>query len=198
MNIEKLKSIIRLANNNPNEHEANLAARKACKILAENDFAIFKQTRTAADKFNQHASNYSSGPLTWNDIKRSTEPFWKSSYKSNPVNRPATPPPNTSATGRGPSDPYYTYRASPKQEEYYSKVYDDIFVDPNWFAGGMRGGKTEARPEKKVRKCSVCGVEVETKRITSIFTCNKCEWEAFIKRVKTKDKSSDETPTNKT
>ena len=39
MDIEKLKSIIRLANNNPNENEANLAARKACKILAENDFA---------------------------------------------------------------------------------------------------------------------------------------------------------------
>jgi len=181
MDIEKLKKLIRLANNNPNEHEANLAARKACKALAEDDFKSLKAT-------------------TWNDIKRTTEPTWKSSYKSNPVNRPATPPPHTSPTGRDPFDSYYAYRTSPKQESYYRRTYDinDTYVDPNWFAGGMRGGKTEARPEKRVRKCSICGIEEETKRIATVFTCNKCEWEAFMKKVKTKDKSSDETPTDKT
>lgn len=33
--LERLKQFTRLANNNPNENEANLAARKACKLLEE-------------------------------------------------------------------------------------------------------------------------------------------------------------------
>lgn len=56
MDIEKLKSIIRLANNNPNDNEANLAARKACKILAENDFAIFNGHNSTAKPKGRAAS----------------------------------------------------------------------------------------------------------------------------------------------
>lgn len=33
MNIELIQKLIKLANNNPNENEANLAARKVCKLL---------------------------------------------------------------------------------------------------------------------------------------------------------------------
>lgn len=76
MDIEKLKSIIRLANNNPNDNEANLAARKACKILAENDFALLR-TRTAADKI-FGTSSPTGRNTTWNDVRRSTEPAWGS------------------------------------------------------------------------------------------------------------------------
>lgn len=38
MNLDLLKKLTRLANNNPNENEANLAARKVCKLLEENNF----------------------------------------------------------------------------------------------------------------------------------------------------------------
>lgn len=38
MDLDILKKLVRLANNNPNEHEANSAARKVCKILEEDGF----------------------------------------------------------------------------------------------------------------------------------------------------------------
>ena len=46
---ERLKKLVALANNNPNDNEANLAARKVCRILAEKNFA-FIQVRTEAPK----------------------------------------------------------------------------------------------------------------------------------------------------
>lgn len=38
MDKDLIVKLIRLANNNPNENEANMAARKACKLLGESDF----------------------------------------------------------------------------------------------------------------------------------------------------------------
>lgn len=38
MNIELLIKLCRLANNNPNENEANSAARRACKLIEEGEY----------------------------------------------------------------------------------------------------------------------------------------------------------------
>lgn len=38
MNLDLIQKLIRLANNNPNDNEANLAARKACKMLEDYQF----------------------------------------------------------------------------------------------------------------------------------------------------------------
>lgn len=35
MDLDLIRKLIRLANNNPNDNEANLAARKACKMIAD-------------------------------------------------------------------------------------------------------------------------------------------------------------------
>lgn len=42
MNLDLLKKLIRLANNNPNDNEANSAARRVCKMLEEDNFKCFK------------------------------------------------------------------------------------------------------------------------------------------------------------
>lgn len=44
MDLERLKKLTRLANNNPNDNEANLAARKVCKILEECSFILAEST----------------------------------------------------------------------------------------------------------------------------------------------------------
>ena len=41
MNIELLTNLVRLANNNPNDNEANAAARKVCKMIASNGITNF-------------------------------------------------------------------------------------------------------------------------------------------------------------
>lgn len=38
MDSEQLKKLVKLANNNPNENEANASARKLCQILADYSF----------------------------------------------------------------------------------------------------------------------------------------------------------------
>lgn len=43
MNYKLIEKLAKLANNNPNEHEANLAARKVCQLLAEADFKFIKE-----------------------------------------------------------------------------------------------------------------------------------------------------------
>jgi len=40
LDIDRLKKLTRLANNNPNDHEANLAARRVCKMLEEANFTL--------------------------------------------------------------------------------------------------------------------------------------------------------------
>lgn len=40
MTLDQLKKLVRLANNNPNDHEANAAARKVCRTLEENKFSL--------------------------------------------------------------------------------------------------------------------------------------------------------------
>ena len=172
MDIEKLKSIIRLANNNPNEHEANLAARKACKILAENDFALLSRPiRTAADKLNQHASNYG----TWADVKRSTEPFWS----SKPYEAQGT------KEARAYQDDWFkkwnNYWKSAEKDpvdgvEYESRSWDEETI-PKYKSNIKYDSQGKRVRESAKRTCSKCGVEVSTFRFKEEpFVCNPCHW----------------------
>lgn len=84
MDIEKIKKLIRLANNNPNEHEANLAARKVCKMLADYNFNIIVRTADAKIRSASNPAPYNpfeemfrkANSKAWNDNHRSEEPFW--------------------------------------------------------------------------------------------------------------------------
>lgn len=175
MKFDRLKALIRLANNNPDENEANLAARKVCKVLAENNFSLLegRQVKTAADKINQ--------ARTWNDVKRSTEPDFKS--KSYDSNKDFT-------------------------SEQFHKMYEEFFKGAKW-SGFDRSNKESAwsqernvrykeapEPEspfvdwndKKERKpsaervCSKCGTKVNTFRIKgdpATWVCNICSWKEF-------------------
>lgn len=49
MNLNLLIKLVKLANNNPNENEANLAARKVCKLIAEDNYQ-FNEPKTAQAK----------------------------------------------------------------------------------------------------------------------------------------------------
>lgn len=102
MDTDKIQKLIRLANNNPNEHEANLAARKVCKMLADYRFNgvnsskatpppntttpyqdLYDLMQKMRKKSNPpHEGSWTNPspkeePKTWNDVKRSSEPFWR-------------------------------------------------------------------------------------------------------------------------
>lgn len=171
MNLDRLKALIRLANNNPSEHEANLAARKVCKILAENSFALLNpQPQTAAGKMNE--------ARTWNDVKRSEEPAWSSKP-------PAGPGFDASEFFRNWKRPEWNgFRPSEAQKRYWtdSAPYVDApEPDLNDWVG--RKVNINMNPDKKkervqaMRKCTKCGFEVMTFRIDEVpWICNPCHW----------------------
>jgi len=66
MNFKLIEKLARLANNNPNENEANLAARKVCKLLAKSNFKFVEDSKVP--------------PPKQETPKRSSEPFWKTHY----------------------------------------------------------------------------------------------------------------------
>lgn len=173
MNSDLFKKLVRLANNNPNDNEANLAARRACKMIAENDFAALNGSQPQAQ-----------GTITWNDVKRSTESAWK-------------PNPPQSPTGRKPTgNPFVDFSMGfDYNSDWYEKFWNNVHKyqtvdyrdkdktifdqDEKFYENpktGAKQKKAEPRHDKSVRKCAECGNEVLTRRITAVFICNKCEW----------------------
>ena len=178
MRLERLLALIRLANNNPDENEANLAARKVCQILADkkdapSEFTIApKQIRTAAGKMNE--------TLTWNDVKRSTEPAWKSqSY--DPAYNPfeeffrkyakADRHPfdkETSWTG-------FDWSKAPKKDAPEPDYEPPRYKEASWINWDTR----KERPQEE-RTCSKCGLKIKTFRIKeNPWVCNFCHWKDF-------------------
>lgn len=170
MNLDKLLALIRLANNNPNDNEANLAARRVCKILATKEFTISAQpVYTTKDGKTIRQGE----PKTWNDVKRSNEPAWRS--------RPTAPSPDMwedfmRNNFRGTS--WVNWDSAPHQEApeeydyqpFYKPSKRDKKEDEDWITG-----KRKRRQELRV--CSKCGLETMTFRTDEVpWICNPCHW----------------------
>jgi hypothetical protein len=187
IDIEKLKSIIRLANNNPNENEANLAARKACKILAEDNFKFLNP---------QPAT-------TWNDVKRSTEP----GFRSPPTGKRAYDPIWEDMLRRGREQRVEAEKAAraardaerirqeqvrkeqAKREEENKKAYQSVHYEPinykdfvydfdndifeNFYETNFKPGNPHQRRDS-IRTCSKCGLRTSTYNKENPFICGIC------------------------
>lgn len=184
MNLDLLTKLVRLANNNPNENEANLAARKVCKMIAD---AQFKFTDTSKLQSTNR-------PTTWNDVKRSEEPQWRSNpYTSNPY------------SGFNPFENFYKeYQRQEKERKSYDYETQNRYREPKeWYdpvrdAHTRDGGKTwepkreryshvnfeegrrAARPKRPL-KCNRCGKEFQTGFVgmENQFRCNTCHWDIY-------------------
>lgn len=163
MDLKLLEKLVRLANNNPNEHEANLAARRACKLIEDGKF-----------QFNQIPPTSSqSPPLTYNDIRRSTEPFWRSTkppsypgYKFYDEARDVTP------------DWWKILEEIENQRrKQREKTAEQYRYEPF--------SERKAREKRKL-KCKTCNQEKETLFIglSEFFECNECQWASYQKEKK--------------
>lgn len=80
--VEILNKLLALANNNPNEHEANSAARKLCKTLGEMNFQ-FKSSSQPYQRSTSSVPNY-------NPTKRQTD-WYKDFIRYYTRDRPGNP-----------------------------------------------------------------------------------------------------------
>lgn len=80
MNIALITKLVKLANNNPNDNEANLAARKVCRLIEEGGFKLQETPQPTAKRQEYHRDP----AQTYNDINRTRESFWKGTKPTGP------------------------------------------------------------------------------------------------------------------
>lgn len=63
MNIQLLKKLVKLANNNPNEHEANSAAKRVCRMIEDGEFNFSENAKPEfkASSLDEWIMNYGFG-----------------------------------------------------------------------------------------------------------------------------------------
>lgn len=194
MDLDKLIKLTRLANNNPNENEANLAARKVCKMLEECNWKLNGSSSTSQTK---------RGPTTWADVKRSTEPWWKSTYQNYDWEK-AYRDAKERERKRKEEDAKYSKEYEAEERKFYKKckfcgrkdyktaeerkhydptknesIYvcrDCAFNESKKYEYKHQKHKENYEPPERVLKCKVCGKEVKTRFVghSSQFTCTNC------------------------
>lgn len=155
MNLDLIVKLVKLANNNPNENEANLAARKVCTLIAQGNYQ-FNGVKTAQSKIHVKSnptSNdwvhkyYDEGPrdVIWKDL----EDLFNTVFKDRP---------------------YEPYRP------YSNRNQDPIFDE-----GRDKAPKKEK--VKVDLKCTVCHRMVNTAFVgpSQMFVCTVCVWEKYMK-----------------
>lgn len=172
MNLDQLIKLVKLANNNPNDHEANAAARKVCKMIAANNYK-FSNTR--------EPEPVKAGG-TWNDVKRSTEPEFRSKpfTGGNPFG------------GRGWEDAFWERYREDIEGRFYrprQRPYEPPKPPPEppkrkpenwtWTQGEDGNIKYKKVYEQKLRDCSICDKSRLTADTDSPYVCADCKWRKY-------------------
>jgi len=163
MNLDLLKKLTRLANNNPNENEANLAARRVCKMLEEGDWKLSSSTpiQDAAERLRKNPPNDPNSD--WFNRQQHTQPRrpdnpnqeYDSSGRPKPPNPPKSPPKKEPVKPpSGWNNPF---------EKMNETFFNEVF------------GRRKA-PERL--KCTKCGNLKLTSFIgnPAVFICQDCNW----------------------
>ncbi len=167
MDIEKLKKLVKLANNNPNENEANLAARKVCQILEQTNFQAIAVVNKQAPPQQPKAGPYE-------DFLRNyaRKPPKQSSFRDEWIHDPATHTYWNPGRGMRISETEYEFT-------YSSRAQAEQRRREKEFRKGYWAGVDFDEP--RVLQCKVCGKHKETLFVghPSQFTCSSCagtEW----------------------
>jgi len=190
VNFDLITKLAKLANNNPNENEANAAARKVCKLLAEANFKFEKDKDTIPPPTQkQQQANYTDPFSTEDlyDILRNMgnrhyaygfdydgprQGEWTGFGGSRPKSRP----------NPGPSDSEKRRRDENAEREYrQSEEYKRRERDAKMKAEADKAKKNKERgfdftKDKTLRMCSKCGITKLTAFFGEHFVCNDCMW----------------------
>lgn len=173
MNLELLKKLVKLANNNTNDNEANSAARRACRLIEESKFDFKEDPKQLNVRFNPDVFNSIFDEL----FKNSGMPFKNKNYSAVGVDddgtvRVKTPP------------RYKTHNAEPPTPKYETIFEDAVY--PKWWHYINRGTNPKSSKPKIKKKCSKCGNIKDTIFVgpEALFICQDCTWEPYNTGVK--------------
>lgn len=152
MNLELLIKLVKLANNNPNDNEANSAARRVCKMIAEADYKFINNNPTNF----KSTSNPSTGFNPFEEIIRNMR------NQRTPYNSYNSPT----------KQPFYSglWANESKERDYPINEYDPIT------------GKRKEKPKRNLmcNTCNK-SFDTIFQGLESLFICNDCQWTAYLK-----------------
>lgn len=177
MDLDLLKKLINLANNNPNDHEANSAARRVCKMIAEGNYDFMntqtppKQAsgRTAWDVVNDYMNQrYSQAQQnSWSGYGAGYDP----SYAQKEAYQKAQ-----QQTERAREKFEEERKKAKEQERQARKSYEDRFRSGTWDWKGFDWESPYGKPKypnlRLVPCLGGCGSIKQTS--DNFWTCDDC------------------------
>lgn len=148
MNLDLITKLAKLANNNPNENEANAAARKVCRLLAEGHFKFVQDVVVTPPKPSVNPKASSQSVYTKQTAWDWMQDYLRREYENGPRKSPfeyAIHPDDVSAEQK-------KYYGNPFTEHYYTER------------------------ESKNLRCKVCGIYKTTEFVghASQYICMEC------------------------
>lgn len=183
IDIKLLMKFVKLAAGNTNENEANIAARRACKMLDEANKA--GETVTIQSDVKRRPD-----VLTWQDVKRSADSFWRPSQKQQDwyeswdfdeaTARAREARESQERTRQEESERRREERekAYREAEEWARRYYEE--ADP--FKVRYTYKSKPSEPAKKPRVCAKCGKSKMTYYIGNLFYCDECRYKDFTEK----------------
>lgn len=186
--LDQLLKLIKLANNNPNEHEANAAARKVCKMLMEKNYRI-----TEAPQPSTPVSDPLSDILRWARQQNPQNVYYKSPFTSGSWSNPFRDEQEDDNEWFSPENKTHHKRHANGTIESLSeteakargwKGYGSPFNQKNYYRQDWQVPPSYKRKEKeeihkKWRKCTQCLTDVETFNTKDPYICHKCDWDNY-------------------
>jgi ribosomal protein S27AE len=166
MNLDLLIKLVKLANNNPNENEANLAARKVCKLIEEGKYQFSPNSvvnKSPQRPGSQPVSNPYSNPGYGSPFE---EFFRQGGFKN-------------------------MWQESERQRDFHNEQYKRSQQEQRPRQDAHNYGydfySKPEEPRKKPsrnRECSKCGYAVNTSNMKDPFVCSVCQWKDYQEKEK--------------
>jgi hypothetical protein len=161
MNFDLILKLIRLANNNPNDNEANLAARKVCVLLKDH--------------------NFNSQPLPRPQTASQQNPYQRPPTEPAPTyTRTWNPPPYDFDFGDSIFEEFFRKRQREYKKDYYTRPPTEKKVHWNKDDNQYYTPPSKQKEERDL-ECKTCHKVVKTKFVghPQLFECNTCQWTAY-------------------
>lgn len=175
MSLDLLKKLVRLATNNPNEHEANLAARRACDLLIKSDFKLLPETKPKMQEG------------SWSGFGGYNAPKPPSPESEKPKQEPKT---THAPYGKNPIwdlwDEVFFKQKIRDNDDLFSKHRDPFFSSPYNRVDYQPFINIQYENDKREIKCIKCGEVKETRYrgAPELWVCMDCRGkESFDKKL---------------
>jgi len=167
MNLKLLEKLVKLANNNPNDNEANLAARKACKMITEGNFIYTPDVPKQEERQPPYKSPYNAPGFSGVDWGGGFD--WYSEFVRQAQRT------YQQYGGQDRSQWSQTGQQQQQRQRQYEREWEQRY------AREYPSQEPKPKRDKREMKCNQCGGTFQTTFVGPEFnfTCGNCQWTRY-------------------